>query len=453
MVQYGQGSAEDRSLNTNDEIDNSSVKSVLSHISTSIRRTFSTLDLNKNVDVSRRRKPKRDILNDKEIEKAEDELDKKRLWRTLRDAGRNADGVSAVEVWILDRSQGRGAHLTQPPGGFWSSPDFIPDDYEALARISDVKRDDYEYPHPLLVGTGLAGMLWSEKRDSVEDGNENNDQARNNASMNYSTGVNRATYGNARLPTHVPASPSPFHIRPQTSRGTCFNKSFQSMTNLHATTTYRSVIGESGSKTPEENQGGLAWRDIHSITVDPYQPTFERLALLEEAGFTKSAGIRFDMQGVKGIVLFLAGDDVTEARLNVADNVAYMRAAANLVGAAAALPGHRKILRDGIKKRPDSFQINLTETKGSSKLYRNVTTWLGKCRGGDLQPPPSMPIDEAFLTFCGVFVTLVTLHWASNWIEALTGSGFILGPFGALMTCELFAESSLCIFSLDFKWY
>ena len=48
------------------------------------------------------------------------------------------------------------------------------------------------------------------------------------------------------------------------------------------------------------------WRDIHSLTVDPDQPTFLRLKLLEEAGFGKAAGVRFDFRGQKGIVLYLA---------------------------------------------------------------------------------------------------------------------------------------------------
>ena len=386
---------------------NHSVKSLLSHLSSSIR-SWSRLDVSNKSTQKRNNR-----LVQGNIDVSEEMLDEKRLYRALQDAGRNADGVSAVEVWILERTPGHGARLIQPPGGFWCSPEFIADDYEALARIEDTKRDDYVYPHPLLPGTGLAGTLWNEKHDSVND----------------------ASKGRKMNEPHFRPQAMPF-TSASVSMGTPFRKSFQSMTNLHAD--YR-TIGR--TVTFDSEQDGLAWRDIHSVTVDPLQPTFLRLGLLEEAGFTKCAGIDFDTHGTKGIVLFLVGDEVTTTRLNVADNVAYMKVASNLVGAAAALTKHRIRLSTRIKQH----QTVYTKREGSNEgrgIYNKFATWLGKFRGGDLQPPPPMAFDEAALTFTGVFVTLVALHFASDWMKAITGRGFILGPFGALSKSLLILFSS-----------
>jgi hypothetical protein len=204
------------------------------------------------------------------------------------------------------------------------------------------------------------------------------------------------------------------------------------MTNLNAD--YRNTMYHNTNLRKMHsiaNEHGLTWRDIRSVTVDPYMPTFLRLELMEAAGFTKCAGIHFDIQGTRGIVLFLANDQVRVSRLNFPDNVAYMKAAANYVGSCASLVKHRVRLNARINKQPRNIY---DRPKEHTSMYYNFRTWLRKCGGGDLQPPPPMPLDEATLTFVGVFITILILHWASSYIEILTGTGIIFGPFGALMT-------------------
>jgi hypothetical protein len=67
-----------------------------------------------------------------------------------------------------------------------------------------------------------------------------------------------------------------------------------------------------------------------------------------------------------------------------------------------------------------------------------VSKYFKKLKGGNLEPPPPMSLNEGLLTFMGVLLTLLVLQEASDWIEKITGYGIIMGPFGALMTCKFF---------------
>jgi hypothetical protein len=406
-----------------DELEHSGtrMKRVLSNLSISIR-SWTNKDKD-TYDSSRDRRPNsRNPTGTSTIKHvSEEKRDENRLYTSLEDAGRIADGVCAVEVWILDRtSKNQGAvMLVQPPGGLWCCPDFIPDDYDALSRIEDKERADYEHAHPLLPGTGLGGTLWNERLHSVEDGNG---KKRRNADLGTIQKRKRAM---ARM----------LKSKPQLPIYTPMPKSFQSMTNLHANyDSYRSTVAAQAMNSETMSTDGFTWRHIESVLADPYQPTFRRLTLMEEAGFSKCAGIHFDIQGTEGILLFFANEEIPTSRLNTADNVDCMRAATSLVGSAAAMSLHR--IRLSARLSSSLVPNTNTNLKTGHHIYNNFTTYIAKLRGGDLQPPTSMPLDEALLTFIGVFLTLLTLHCASGWIEETTGSGFILAPFGALMTLQ-----------------
>ncbi len=420
--------------NKKDELDKStgSLRSVLSALSLSIKSWSKPGSSARN---STRRSPQEDVS-----ELPEEIQDEHRLQRALHDAVRNTDGVGAVEVWILDRSHAQGAHLVQPAGGFWCSKYFMADDYEALARLVDKTRDDYVPPPPMMPGTGLAGVLWNEHRNTVSShrGGKPLQSTLKSTFGFYATG--RSPLSRLSMASSVSSSQS------------SSVKSFQSMTNLnadyrHSQHSQRSLDAGLGLRFLD-NPNELVWRDITSVNVDPYMPTYPRLELMETAGLKKCAGIVFDIKGTSGIVLFLADERVKISRLNLPDNVAFMKASANYIGAAASLVKHRIRLNARINKRPRN--IDTDGTNDQSGLIGSVATWLRKCAGGDLQPPPAMPLDETSLTFTGVFVTLLVLHRASSGIEKMTGSGVIFGPFGALMTRKYFQFYTLRIYYSSF---
>lgn len=361
-------------------------------------------------------KGKKNLRNDKS-KIPEKELDAKRLKRCLEDAGRVADGICAVEVRLLDRSKKGPSRLIQPKGGFWCSPDFVPEDFDALARIEDSSRSDFVPADPLLPGTGLAGTLWNERHFDAKDGDKPNFVIHSPPTSRENSFVGEKSYNT--LPH--------YHKRPST-------KKIHTLTGMHSD--YRKVetMLEKTRKTIVNNLKTMTWRDIQSILSDPYQPTFRRLELLEEAGLSRCTGIHFQIQNVEGMVIFFTSRSFPISRLNAPDNIEYMQAATNLVGSAAALTLYRSKLSSRLDKDP--LDRVGAELQKQNYLLNYLSTYTTKCLGGNLQPPPPSPFDEGLLTFIGVFSTLLVLHSASGWIEQITGTAFILAPFGALMCLQ-----------------
>ena len=88
--------------------------------------------------------------------------DENRIFHAVREAGRYAEGIAAVEVWVLED-----LHLVQPDGGWYRDPKFKSSDQDALDRIEDKSRKDYVSPPPQLPGVGLAGGLWTANDDET----------------------------------------------------------------------------------------------------------------------------------------------------------------------------------------------------------------------------------------------------------------------------------------------
>lgn len=216
---------------------------------------------------------------------------------------------------------------------------------------------------------------------------------------------------------------------------------------------------EDGEDTPKHPFGGghhhhhdhhherLLWRDIYSVTADPDQPTFLRLKLLEDAGFGKAAGVHFDFAGQKGIVLYIAKSVTSEDILNARENISYMKAAAQLVGASVALSKPKKAaeeLAEELKKDlcdgeddgdDDDDDDDDSSEDGGGALRHYIKSYAKKLKGGKLQPPPPMPQNESILTFFGAFITLLLLAFTSKSIKEATDKDYmiVLGPFGALV--------------------
>ena len=78
----------------------------------------------------------------------------------IHNAGTNAFGINAIDVWLLDEDDGSFHHA---PGGWWRHYAYKgknATEQRALARIEDVTRSDFVPPLPQIPGAGLAGYFW-----------------------------------------------------------------------------------------------------------------------------------------------------------------------------------------------------------------------------------------------------------------------------------------------------
>lgn len=96
--------------------------------------------------------------------------------------------------------------------------------------------------------------------------------------------------------------------------------------------------------TSQDANRGLIWRNLSAIISDPFQPPYERMLVLEEAGFGKVTAISFDaLGGQQGIVLFFARAGANEETLNEPSNVQFLRVATQHIGTASAISRLRQV--------------------------------------------------------------------------------------------------------------
>ena len=88
------------------------------------------------------------------------------LHRSVGEIAKYAYGVAAVEVWFVLDDQDV---LVQPPGGYWRDP--ASEFNDAIARLEDKSRPDYEPPARLRPGEGVAGALWWMASSGARDEN------------------------------------------------------------------------------------------------------------------------------------------------------------------------------------------------------------------------------------------------------------------------------------------
>mmetsp|Transcript_6698 Transcript_6698/g.12602 ORF Transcript_6698/g.12602 Transcript_6698/m.12602 type:complete len:647 (+) Transcript_6698:161-2101(+) len=334
--------------------------------------------------------------------------DEEQVYSVLETNGKLLDGISAMEVWILREED---STLVQAPGGFWRSIDFVPKDQKSLERIEDKRRPDYVSPFPVLLGTGLVGVVWNEY-----------EPIHKNVGSTFAFILGKQEISTEKTQT-------------SSYQKSTLTKSFQSMTNLHSDFSHTSGSRLMTRTFMDEkfDKNTLRWRHIKSIILDPCQPTFERVSLMEKSGLSQCAGVKFNVSGIQGILLLFACIDHAQLCSQDNNDIHFLRAIANHVGSTIALSSHRSHLRiDKIKGSsfPDVVQHDTGGYRES--FYR----YFRKLKGGILEPPPPMPLNEGLLTFIGVFLTLFALQGASDWIEQTTGYGIIMGPFGALMTLQ-----------------
>ena len=235
----------------------------------------------------------------------------------------------------------------------------------------------------------------------------------------------------------------------------------------------------------------MIWRDLKAITSDPFQPPYQRMNVLEEAGFGKATGIPFDILGHKGVVIYLTRENASESLLSDPMNANYLKVASQHIGTASAITRPRLLsmnarelritkklrrvatkiqcvnafsslrrslsnrsLEEGLARSPSvlggpikrqnswmgsqmtSIWHGLKQwtnklKKSAQKRYTNL---IEKCQGSNIKPPPPVPLSNAVRAFVGSFLSFLALYGLS----ALAGHDHedrqVLAPFGALLT-------------------
>ena len=321
-------------------------------------------------------------------------IDAKRIRRAIIEAGENAFGIMAIDLWTLNEQDGKLYHYGHS-GLNWISPLYRSqvrsdiDKLDVLDRLVNVERPDYLKPLPQSCGFGLAGICWSQH------------------------------------------------------------------TNL---------LGSMGALQP------LLWRQISEFTSDPDLLPYERMFELEKV-FGKVAGIPFDVMGFKGVVLYFARDTAKNESLNAIVNVEFLNFATFNIASAAAMTlprlqsvdNRKEIASNAIRrvqhelsklakhKKPQiimkqseigALKIKLpfsTSTHLSKVIANKVQSTINKSiNTPGIHPPNGVPLNIAFTSFMGSFLTLVILGSLNEFIEKVTDSEYALtlGPFGALLTLQ-----------------
>ena len=329
--------------------------------------------------------------------------DESLLHRAVRDAGRWAYGCVFVEMWVLSEDK---TCLCRPEAGWWVDHQFHDNHSECsedckICRLVHSNRKSFVPPRPLAPGEGLPGVLWAEANKSWLQG------AR---SVSNSFRSPRAHRGHHRR-------------------------------SLADTT--GKIFSEATSGKPQRH---VAWRQVKTIAQDPDQPWNQRLHLLKDMGLGWAAAVPFKGSNEEeGIMVYLAREGVNHAMLSSQDNEAYLKSATDFAGAAYCLKTPRSkmerarraervaawrrvrlriisLIREGknleeyvqAQSQQEHDDVLTVSTTGNSILEdyaamakERALVVLRKFRGGGAQPSPAFSWRQTFLTFMGVFLTLL----------------------------------------------
>lgn len=235
----------------------------------------------------------------------------------------------------------------------------------------------------------------------------------------------------------------------------------------------------------------IVWRDVGELANDPHQPYDERLQSFAKAGFNLAAGIPFDTNGYRGIVIYFGNPHANFEKLRHPANSKFMNNAAQLIAAAAAIQDPMEQVKEfreevsyqnwhkmkikiltmvrfgGTLRRTAKKQTGMTSSRPkvgkrssiarlhekSSRLRNDtkatlnevkesaknrVSRWLKKVQGGSAGIPPSFSYRQCLWTFIGVMTTHTILSRINLLIQTESDGDLdlILAPIGALTTLQ-----------------
>jgi len=222
-----------------------------------------------------------------------------------------------------------------------------------------------------------------------------------------------------------------------------------------------SLDDSSNSKSSPTNKpsrrNGLVWRCLETIMQDPDAIHGKRLKALRASGLEKAAGISFESNGIKGIVVYYAEEGVDAMLLSAVANEMFLRRTAELIGSILAMTESRRAcvafqqrycrLEESIEKKEAAITCVEEETAMEAvtkephscltAVGESILTYLQKFRGSESQIPPAKPWDESLWTLFGAFCGLIVLSGINRLFNLSEIEYYVLiGPFGALMTLQ-----------------
>mmetsp|Transcript_14784 Transcript_14784/g.30283 ORF Transcript_14784/g.30283 Transcript_14784/m.30283 type:complete len:554 (+) Transcript_14784:423-2084(+) len=237
------------------------------------------------------------------------------------------------------------------------------------------------------------------------------------------------------------------------------------------------------------------WREVDELADDPDQPYDDRLQHLAKAGFTRAAGLPFNVKNFRGMVIYFANPHGDPDHLNSDVNKQMIHHSSQMIGAAAAFrpaqeaseaylqeKSHQTWRRVKIKiltimrfggslrakknggpqassgddkkngKRRSTFakvhelsvrvrkDFKKTAIQAKDDLETKANRWVSKMHGGNAGIPPSFTWTQTLWSFVGVLVTHTILSRLNSFIMMETADttklSLVLAPLGALTTLQ-----------------
>jgi len=334
----------------------------------------------------------------------------------IHNAGTNAFGINAIDVWLLDEDDGSFHHAQ---GGWWRHYAYKganANEQRALARIEDVTRNDFVPPLPQIPGAGLAGYFWGL----------------------LGTNNHHCVWRDVKAITSDPDQPP--YLRMQMLEQAGFGKAAGVPFDIRG---HRGIVIYLTRETASEEQLTEKANDAHLRVSADLIGCISANSITQEASIgVKQTRTAHTLRRVKAkfqvayafSTLFKNyedGDDDVEAQripdiTKKKSSKSFRRSISN---------GFRKRTKNLRKSVSASYREGLGRQIVNGVKHKTQVT-AKKCKGGGLQPPPAMPWWQVWWVFLGSFTTLAILTAISRAISLKTGYAIILGPFGALMTLQ-----------------
>ena len=335
----------------------------------------------------------------------------------IRNAGTNAFGINAIDVWLLNEEDGSFRHA---PGGWWRHYAYTGEnarEQTALARIEDGSRPDHVPPTPQIPGAGLAGYFWGL----------------------LGTHNAHCVWRDVKAITSDPDQPA--YPRMQMLEQAGFGKATGVPFDIRG---HRGIVLYLTRETASEEQLTEKANDAHLRVSADLIGCLSANAITQEACIgVKQTRTAHTLRRVKAKITVLCAFSSAEDRGDGEDDDDDVEAQKiPNFSKKKSSKSFRQSVSNQLRKRTKTFRKSVKESyrEGLAKevisgAKQKAQTTAKKCKGGGLQPPPPMPWWQVWWTFLSVFTTLVILV-ATDRAILHTGYGIVMGPFGALMTLQ-----------------